>query len=66
MPTDWRSAYAAALQESSPEKVLAACVNARRLINDRVLEITNEMSELEEALRQLFVYQVGQCGIAPG
>jgi len=65
MSTEWRSAYATALHECDASKVVAACDHARRIINDRMLELGAEIKELEEGLRQLLIHQVGKSGIAP-
>jgi hypothetical protein len=63
MPIRWMSAYAAALQEQDPEKLPTLCDEARRAINDRILELgsklhdSSEREQLEEALRQLTIHE---------
>ncbi len=64
MTTDWKSAYAAALRERDPKRVPDLCDEARHAINTRLLEFatrvshTAEIKELEEALRQLVIYEL--------
>ena len=61
----WRTAFEAALRERDPAKVGEACEYARERINHRILELTAEHApphspereEMEEALRQLVVWE---------
>jgi hypothetical protein len=66
MPIDWKSIYASAIREQDPAKIPDLCDEARRAINDRVVEQgkrstnTPERRELEEALRQLVVHELNR------
>jgi hypothetical protein len=59
MPTHWTILFRAALRQQDPAKLPKLAEQARRAINDRVLERgtksadAQEKEELEEALRQL-------------
>ena len=61
MPTQWMSAYVAALGEQDPAKVPELYEQARRAIHCRLLELENapadvrERGELDEALRQITI-----------
>jgi hypothetical protein len=61
MPTEWRSAYEAALREQDAAKIAEACEAAIRAINARLLETPNvrdqETEDLEEALRRLTIHR---------
>jgi hypothetical protein len=64
MPIDWKTIYATALREQDPAKIPDLCDEARRAINERVLEhgkggtSAAERVELEEALRQLVIHEL--------
>lgn len=64
MRTHWMSVYLAALREQDPAKIPDLCDEARRVINNRALELGKqgaeapERKELEEALRQLVVHEL--------
>jgi len=66
MPIDWKSAYAAALREQDPAKLSGLCDQAREKINARILELasahvhTEEREKLDEALRELVLYELKQ------
>jgi len=59
MPTDWTILFRAALRQKDPAQIPKLAVQARRAINERVLERgtigpdAREREELDEALRQL-------------
>lgn len=64
--TDWRKLYASARVELDPARQLALCVQARRAMQQRLVELAAtdgksgaEQNELEEALRDLFVIEQG-------
>ena len=58
----WKVAYALAIHEKDPSKKPHLCEQARRAINDRILQPTPfaashlERRVLEEALRQLTIH----------
>jgi hypothetical protein len=59
---NWREVYALARQEKDPARIAEICAHARRLIQDRQLELATfghihdeEITELEAALRELWV-----------
>ena len=59
---NWREVYALARQEKDPARLPEICARARRLIQDRQLELSTfsrihdeEITELEAALRELWV-----------
>jgi hypothetical protein len=62
-PKDWKKVYEAVRAPLEPEKQLQLCLEARRLIQrrlvERVLEPGDdaEREELEEALRDLWVLE---------
>lgn len=64
MRTRWINLYLAALREQDPAKIPDLCDQARRAINDRVLQIATqpqcnpERTALEEALRQFVVHEL--------
>lgn len=63
--TDWRKVYASARVELDPARQAELCKQARRLVQHRLVElasldgIVGERNELEEALRDLFVIELG-------
>jgi hypothetical protein len=61
---NWRDAYALARQEKDPARIPELCARARRLIQDRQLQLATfghihdeEITELEAALRELWVME---------
>jgi hypothetical protein len=66
MPTDWKTAYRAAINEHDPKKKPDLCDQACRAINDRILEQgpypadVQERRVLEEGLRQLTVHKTSK------
>ncbi len=63
MNPDWKAPYHAAIREQDPAKLPSLCGEARRAINDRILQLgsqsadTLERRELEEALRRLVAHE---------
>jgi len=63
--TDWRKVYASARVELDPARQLDLCKQARRLVQERLIELASlngidgERIELEESLRDLFVIELG-------
>ncbi|HVO82510.1 MAG TPA: hypothetical protein VMT28_17405 [Terriglobales bacterium] len=63
--TDWRKVYGLARVELDPARQHDLCQQARRLMQRRLVELAStdgngeEQSELEEALRALFVIEQG-------
>jgi hypothetical protein len=60
----WREAYALARQEKDPARIPEMCARARRLIQDRELQLSTfghmhdeEITALEAALRELWVIE---------
>jgi hypothetical protein len=64
-PKNWREAYALARrQEKDPARIPEICARARRLIQNRQLQLAtfshmhdDEITELEAALRELWVME---------
>lgn len=61
---NWREVYALARQEKDPVRLPEICARARRLIQDRQLELAtfsrihdDEITELEAALRHLWIME---------
>jgi hypothetical protein len=61
---NWREADALARQEKDPAQIPEICARARRLIQNRQLELAtfshmhdDEITELEAALRELWVME---------
>jgi hypothetical protein len=61
---NWREVYAAARQEKDPARIPEICARARRLIQDRQLQLAtfsrihdHEITELEAALRELWIME---------
>jgi hypothetical protein len=57
----WREAYALARQEKDPARITEMCARARRIIQDRELQLATfghihdeEITELQAALRELW------------
>jgi hypothetical protein len=60
----WREAYPRARQEKDPARIPEMCARARRLIQDRELQLATfrhihdeEITELQAALRELWVIE---------
>ena len=61
---NWREVYALARQEKDPARILEICARARRLIQNRQLELAtfsrihdDEVAELDAALRDVWVIE---------
>ena len=61
---NWREVYAHARQEKDPARIPEICARARRLIQNRQLELAtfsrihdDEIAELEAALRDVWVIE---------
>jgi len=61
---NWREVYALARQEKDPVRIPEICASARRLIQNRPLELAtfnrihdDEIAEVEAALRDLWVIE---------
>ena len=61
---NWREVYALARQEKDPARIPELCARARRLIQNRQLELATfsrihdyEIAELEAALRDVWVIE---------
>jgi hypothetical protein len=61
---NWREVYALARQEKDPARIPEICARARRLIQNRQLELASssrshddEITELEAALRELWIME---------
>ena len=65
MATVWKAAYEAAVLEKDPDKIFAVFDSVRRLLHERSLELAAEQKDIDEALRQLFIFQVAMSGEAP-
>jgi hypothetical protein len=60
----WREVYSLARQEKDPARIPEICARARRLIQNRQLELAtfsrihdDEITELEAALRELWIME---------
>ena len=64
MPTNWKTAAAAALREQSPAKILDLCAAAREEIYKRILQRgsrgprSQEREDLNQALQQLVIHEL--------
>jgi hypothetical protein len=61
---NWREVYALARKEKDPARIPEICARARRLIQNRQLELAtfsrihdDEITELEAALRELWIME---------
>jgi len=61
---DWREVYALARQEKDPARIPEICARARRIIQNRQLELAtfsrihdDEVAELDAALRDVWVIE---------
>jgi hypothetical protein len=68
-PEHWKIAYAVAIYEQDPSKKAGLCDQARRAINDRILQQPScvsgglEREVLREALRQITMHLAGPNAI---